>query len=300
MNYLAWTKIFILLDYIIHSAGRLSGKESESSYISYKNPHPQWCPNVSCRDSHFCRTCDRRFLFIITHGRAGSTTIRNMINALPGIRLSGEIGESFKMMKDLVDHVNYQNSNRNDQDKLFESAHGHNEYVAGSLSCPVQHLVEVLDPPVLNEQRDDSLTILGFKEIRLNSATEIEFLLKYFPCSRIIFNVRKEIGNIIKSQEKTRFGNPVKPLELHERAHLYEEYYWFYKSLNPQRIYWMEFEEWTNSGDQHFTDLAKWLGYKDCVYPFMLHDHKIGSYKLDKRQIDLGPTCRYIGTNTLR
>lgn len=287
-------KIFVALECITHSSG--TSNDLDSEYTTH-NPHPQWCPGAVCSSSQFCRTCQRRFLFIITQGRAGSTTMKNMLNLLPGIRISGEVGDTLNMMQTLWNYIHDRNSKRNEQDKMFESANGHNEYLAGSLSCPAQQLIEVLNPPLSINSVDDSLTILGFKEIHLDSANQIEFLIKHFPCSRIIFNVRTKVEDTIKSQE-VAFKDAASSVSLLKSAHLYEDYYWFYKSLHPQRVYWMEFEEWVKGNGHHFTKLANWLGFRNCVYPFNLHEHRLGSYKLDDRHIELPDDCRYVGSTT--
>ena len=50
----------------------------------------------------------------------------------------------------------------------------------------------------------------------------------------------------------------------------------------------MDFDEWSMGGGKHFTELAGWLGFKDCVYGNVRHDDRDGH----KFVMDLGPDCR--------
>jgi len=54
--------------------------------FNHTNPHKNsWCPRATCNNSPLCQPCKKRFLFIISTGRSGSTSLLSMLNYLPGV-----------------------------------------------------------------------------------------------------------------------------------------------------------------------------------------------------------------------
>jgi len=258
--------------------------------IEYKNPFPKWCADADCKDGFFCRTCDRRFLIIIAQGRSGSTTIKNMINLLPGVRLRGELGkdDAFSAMLNYFNRIGKQGV-------PMKQSHGHFNYIERSISCSAQHMMEVLNPPY-SRNRDDSSTIIGFKEIRFLTESQIKFFLFHFPCFRFIFSVRKNEKATVQSQNNRLASKKINPTTIDIVSKQKALYAKFYEMLGPQKAYWMQLEDWsTAGGSQYFSDLSKWLGFQDCHYSGLLHDHKNGTMNLDfRRKIKVNEACRYV------
>jgi len=155
-----------------------------------------WCPNTVCTNIGKCRPCDKHFLFILAQGRSGSTTLKNMINLLPGIRINGEIGDTIQKMESLWSYLSHQHHENVKDRGNFEGVFGDNHYPTEYLSCSAQRLITSINPPnEFNNKKnssvkDDPDSIIGFKELRIDTFDQIEFLLTHFPCSRFIFNVR--------------------------------------------------------------------------------------------------------------
>jgi len=183
------------------------------------NPHLNWCPFAICQNSPMCTPCQRRFLLIIATGRSGSTSLLRMMNALPGIRLSGEnnneLGFEKKALDNLLNVENFRPNNNN------YDAWRHNEIPGGSLSCPIQKMFEAINPPkkqiMESKDFDDSNKIIGFKTVRfhLNDSLKesVQFVKDSFPCVRVLVNIRSDIEGQSKSRTKW-FKNKSNPVDI--------------------------------------------------------------------------------------
>ena len=247
------------------------------------NPHPNWCPNAWCNIDHLCEPCKRRYLFIISQGRSGSTTMKNMLNFLPGVRIRGEMGLSIKRILQVFSEDETLNLQGESPD--FRASFGHHKYRVNHMTCPVQTLMEAINPPE-SDTFNDEMTIIGFKEIRIHSMKEIDFLLKHFPCSRFIFNIRST--GLEESQNK-HFKNPRFTMARNILIpSLYKE---LEKKLGPKQLIKMDMSDWSKTNGNHFTILASWLGFKDCVYTSLVHDNIYG-YIGNQETLHLGDKCR--------
>ena len=267
---------------------------SLSAHETKNNPHPKWCPNVKCINNKKCQPCLHRYLFILAQSRSGSTTIRNMINVLPNMRIGGETGQLINDMTNLFNEA-ATNPSFKAGGRDFKKAWGHYSYDGPSyLVCPAQSILHALNPPPPNGDDDEGQTILGIKEIKVNSEDKIKFLMKYFPCSRFIFNIRTEKeGEDGGSDSVKKNFEEDKWLELRKTfPALFKK---FHDKLGPTRSYYMDMAEWSKEdvGISQFNDLAKWLGYEKCVYTDIFHDHERG-YKINSaNNINLGEECHH-------
>jgi len=258
------------------------------------NTNKEWCPKAKCISFGSCNPCTKEFLFIIAQARSGGTTIKNMINLLPGIRVSGEVGSfTIKRMMDLWKYVRSGPDDNLERGRgEFESPWGHHDYPEEYLSCPAQALIESINPPENIEDNtidhDDSSTIIGFKEISMHTSDRINFLYKHFPCSRFIFNIRGNNKELKESQIK-HFGR----VDSHN-----DRIYRLYTKLKGDEslgdmVYFMDLDKWSKSEGREFNDLAKWLGFENCQYPFVLHDNRGLDNAMDRAdKIQLSSSCR--------
>jgi len=246
-----------------------------------------WCPNAICKNSGRCKPCDKQFLFILAQGRSGSTTLKNMINLLPGVRIGGEIGDTIEKMENLWSYLL-------EDEQLLVNARGspnerfgHNSFPPEHLSCAAQKFIENLNPP---SEKVDTDTIIGFKELRIDTLRQIEFLLTHFPCSKFIFNVRNDPLSLKYSQKKW-LGNEdlVAKSEKVPLVHRYLK-----QRLGSNRVYFMDMIEWSKSEGKDFNTLANWLGFENCIFPDVLHDNIVVENKwlMDENRISLNEECR--------
>lgn len=139
-----------------------------------------------------------RCVFVVTYGRSGSTLLQNMVNALPGYVLRGE---NNNLLRALVRPWHEQ--------RLFYPEQLARMKIAGPLpSGPHQpwYGYEGIDVDALGRDLAESFLrqvlrpepdtrVIGFKEIRWHEDPEmflpmLEFLIRYLPGARFVFNTR--------------------------------------------------------------------------------------------------------------
>ena len=122
-----------------------------------------------------------------------------MLDALPGIRMSGEKLNELHAIRRMIDNVKHPQASK------------------PILGPP--KMIESINPPVTavdgTVEEDDSNTIVGFKTIRLlqhvkegDEAKElVKFITEMIPCARIGINIRSEVEKQAKSLKLTLFSS---------------------------------------------------------------------------------------------
>jgi hypothetical protein len=240
-----------------------------------------------------------------------------MLNYLPNIRLSGEnlnllyvaskLISNFKGEK--VAHLLDQNFDR------VEGAYLHNAIPPQVMSCPIQQVINALNPPPQKVQNEVNLTghpsindydqgrILGVKTIRFHKGDwsireACQFLKDNFPCSRIVVNIRSDVRSQLKSLNST-FSS----------AQNYAKNEEFVKGMNDFLVgvagelgtdmaRLIDMTEWTKNVEI-LNDLIHWLGYRDCRYTSIVHENTNGFGRDHETLLNLGKNCHYQGRSEL-
>jgi len=186
---------------------------------------------------------------------------------------------------------------------LVVGAYRHNQFVDGALSCPTQKLFEVINPPKREDMNrrnfDDSRTIIGFKTITFHKNPDrekaVQFLKNTFPCARIILNIRSDTNGQLKSAKK--YFRDVKSTiggVRNATSHIKD----IAKMLGDKRARLLDMSSWTKEGTglQDLNDVVHWLGFRNCEFNSLYHEHKKG-FRVDKTtDVTLGPNCHYPDT----
>jgi len=247
-----------------------------------------WCPEVVCKNTANCHPCARKWLFIIAQGRSGSTTMKNMINLLPGVRLNGEMGDVIDKMLDLYTYV-YDHEDLERGSGKMEGPWGHNPYNS-QLSCAAQKFIEAMNPPVDKETKNKPSDIFGFKEIHVADLKGLKYLYTQFPCSRFVFNIRSE-GVAFQKSQQMYLGDET----LYRNSNAIPRLYSIMKKLlGEKRVYLMDMAQWKHDSS-YFDDLGKWLGFKNCKFPKVLHDNAVveGKWISDENRFSFDSSCVY-------
>lgn len=291
-------------------------KNYSETFDSFNTTNPYkdaWCPFATCQNSPMCSPCNRRYLFILATGRSASTTLLKMLNYLPNVRLSGEnlnllyvaskIISNFKGEK--VAHLLDQNFDR------VEGAYLHNAIPPQVMSCPIQQVINALNPPPQKVQNEVNLTghasieeydrdrILGVKTIRFHKGEwsireASQFLRENFPCSRIVVNIRSDIQSQLKSLNST-FSSAQKYVKDTEYIKGMNDFLvGVAGDLGTDMARLIDMTEWTKDVDI-LNDLIHWLGYRDCRYTGIVHENTNGFGRDHVTMLDLGTNCHYVG-----
>lgn len=289
-----------------------SVRSYQPQYNGYapRNNSSAWCPNAKCSNSALCQPCRQRFLFILSTGRAASTTLLDMINHLPNVRLGGENNNALyflSLLETQIGELGY--INLLSRSKMRAVPHNkawfHEEIPEQATACTFQKLLHTINPPSAEIQQqiissgsgmggitlDDYETsqIIGAKMIRLPlgkwTAWEAsEFFKYYFPCAKYIINTRSNTDKQLASQTKVGWkgGSNI----THENDFLRR--FAQYMSEDAARSIYME--EWTTNVTK-FNELVEWLGFQNCHCDNVLHNNK-NRYQGDETPVDFGVDCR--------
>lgn len=291
-------------------------KKNSPKFQSFNTTNPYkdgWCQYATCQNSPMCSPCNRRFLFILATARSASTTLLKMLNYLPNVRMSGEnlnlLFVASKMVSNFkgekVAHLLDQNFDR------IEGAYLHNAIPPQAMSCPIQQVINTLNPPPKNVQIAVNLTnhpsmeeydrnrILGAKTIRFHKGDwsigeASDFLREIFPCSRIVVNIRSDIESQLKSLNTTFSSahNYIKGTEFIKNMN--DFLVGVAKDLGPDMAKLVDMTEWTKDVEI-LNDVILWLGYRDCRFSAIVHENTNGFGRDHETLPDLGANCHYAG-----
>jgi len=265
-----------------------SNSVNENSNNSLKNitSGGKWCPFASCHNSPLCAPCNRRFLFIISTGRSGSTTLLEMMNMLPNVRISGENYNELYYMYNLIRNLEQggiltkgkgkakgKNLNTNSTSSSYnlinpkqEISHGafrHGMVPKGAMGCALQQFLATMNPPPASQLKSmnmesyndfDQHTILGVKTIRMHKGSwdaqlAARFLKEHFPCSRYILNFRSDLSSRVNSTVTT-FEKSVKKDEQELEQKFVSQTSFIQKlakELGPNLVKSLDMTQWTQS-----------------------------------------------------
>lgn len=78
-------KHYLLKGSAIEPKNNATTIQTQTTTTNQASASAAWCPHAACNDSALCQPCKQRFLFIISAGRAASTSLLGMVNLLPNV-----------------------------------------------------------------------------------------------------------------------------------------------------------------------------------------------------------------------
>ena len=285
------------------------------------NPHKEsWCPFATCHNSPMCTPCNRRYLFILATARSGSTTLLKMLNYLPDVRMSGENRNELFVASTLIS--NFKGDNTAPLlDQNFDRTEGayiHNAIPPQAMSCPIQNVINALNPPPKDVQFGVNVTenpsieqydrgaIFGLKTNRFQKGRwsvkeAADFLRENFPCSRVVGNIRSDVEAQIKSMDTTfgygsgngnGKGNDNEQKDTSEIQKMNSFLVNIVDELGSEMAKMVNMNEWTEDVDI-LNDVISWLGFRDCKYHALVHENANGYERDHKTRPDIGENCHY-------
>jgi hypothetical protein len=218
-----------------------------------------------------CIEDDQNWLFILSKGRSGSTSILEMVNAIPGYFLGGENAGIMSDFASLWQRREWQ-KHMNEGASRFGVPFGPLAWAyAGEVSdqkllCDLQAYVrDVIGSPTGEESTP---TTLGFKEVRHTKKDELDMFLVLFPNAKFIINVRNaseqaSSGMFLRDEIEVR--------EVEEANKVLTEW-----GRNHSNIsFHLPVEEFSVA---RFNDLLDFLGVEDCRYTQVAHSNDGNTY----------------------
>ena len=265
---------------------------SNTNFCGAQHDRPEHQANLES-----CNLCDQKWVFVLSAGgRSGSTSILEGLNALPGVSLSGEnLGLLTDMQREFakVDSLVSRNKAKESAAFYLPELHGLKRHTLCAQQSTIARLAGA-NGSSANVVGGGPDQIFGFKELielrsfesdgkfaagtsHLEASTKekrewVEFLEKLFPCSRIVFNLRRDraaqaraILSSFGSFSKDPFGEASPPLTLVEND--IEQASQFLLEMHNNRSasgrsFLMYTEDMTA---KRFSELARWLG-RPCTF----------------------------------
>jgi hypothetical protein len=295
------------------AAAAASAKDNKDAAITPVDR--SWCPRAKCVNTASCQPCQQRFLIILTTGRAASTTLTWMMDALPGVRMAGENNNFLKNLlntvSNTVDHAEWIKGG-----SLQSGPWGHYPMANQSMACPIQSMITAINPPPPPGSPDAAWTldnkdtILGFKTIRFHQGVDtaekrqkaVSDILDYFPCARILVNYRSDekaqANSFINGWNKYADQQAVLDEVKKENDEILSLAKPYAEGGLGERSYLIDSTKWTKN-IQVLNDAVRWMGFsEECKFPYLLEFNTQGDSGYadgSKTTLTLPKDCRYLG-----
>ena len=209
--------------------------------------------------------CERNWLFQVSTGRSGSTSLMDMLNDLPNVYIAGEndgVFESLYALHKSSIRTEFQGKRRGNK------AWWHHPVERSKLERIARTYVE----SAIGLKQNQNYAWVGFKEIRFGTADELDYLLSLFPCSKVIVNIRR---NIVRQHESAFEKTiPISTLKSHNDMLLK------WSKKYPKRVFTLALEDFNLD---NLNRLAVWLDFPNCHFKQIAHANRNGGYRADKR-----------------
>lgn len=213
---------------------------------------------------HFYRP--RRFVFVVSSGRSGSTLVQGLLNALPGVLVRGENGFYLLPLFRSQRRVrSYQRSFGGNSWQPTSAFYGIAEADADDF---VRATRKLMHTQLLARRNPLSVRTLGFKEIRWEElrkhewAPFFDFFERVFPDARYVLNDRNP-ERVVDSGHWQQVEREKALRTLQHGRELRE----FLRQTRPERTYDVTFEVITGkdraASDAQLTGLAKFVVGRD-------------------------------------
>lgn len=229
-----------------------------------------------------CNLCvgEQRWAFVLSSGRTGSTSILEMLNAIPGFYIAGE---NFGLLQ----HV--QELYQNDDMQILMAGGNystasfyHLPISSNDVRCALQSYVKAMiggfDP--------STTSVIGFKEIRHHTAEELDFFLELFPCARIVINTRADTEALQESQNHT-FEDVPNQEELQAVTDVLENW----QAAHRKEAFLMRLEDFSL---KRFNEMLAWLGVANCQYTSIAEDNTQFGYFPGRQRAQIDGECKII------
>mmetsp|Transcript_93 Transcript_93/g.125 ORF Transcript_93/g.125 Transcript_93/m.125 type:complete len:345 (+) Transcript_93:110-1144(+) len=274
------------------------------------NPHlNSWCPNATCHNSPLCAPCNQRFLFIVSTGRSGSTTLLTLLNQLPNVRLSGENNGQLHVLANIESNIKSKLQENHD---INQGPFLHNSIPSQAMACPMQEVMYTINPPPHLVQESVNVTdrpsileydknkIFGCKTIRLQRdnfgkkpQSVATFFKRNFPCSKFVINYSSNVAKQAQSQQQ--YLKKVNELDLDSIKETIKKEIQFLRDFkshfNNQVVRIIDFNKWSKNITK-LNFLVEWMGFKNCQLDRIPHENHNG-FKKDGETVVFGPQCQF-------
>jgi len=209
--------------------------------------------------------CNQSWVFQVSTGRSGSTTLMEMINSLPNAYIAGENNGVFGALYQL--HLDSERTHY--KANLQQGAWWHHAIRQDTLNnLQRKYLAAAIG---LNES--SAYSIVGFKEIRWSGSAELDYLLYLFPRAKILINFRQNVSAQSTSGMNKHKDDRTSEMFTENNAMLRE---WAARHVTSTMVVPTELLTCA-----YINKVFRWLGFPHCKCMRVAHANKHNSFTPD-------------------
>ncbi|WP_238368604.1 sulfotransferase family protein [Mesobacterium pallidum] len=186
----------------------------------------------------------RRYVFIVTYGRSGSTLLQNLLNAIPGFEIRGENNNALLHIARAWEALDSSQTLARLREAGEPTDQTH-PWFGGELIHP-PHVARAMVRGFVNTvlKPSDDTRVSGFKEIRFHAAGEefemyLDFIYRFFPNVKFIFNTRDK-----DAVAQSGWWKGYAPETVHRILGEAEGLYHAYMEKNPERGFHLHYDDY--------------------------------------------------------
>uniref|UniRef100_A0A7S1RBC7 Protein-tyrosine sulfotransferase n=1 Tax=Alexandrium catenella TaxID=2925 RepID=A0A7S1RBC7_ALECA len=203
-----------------------------------------------------CDLCATKWLFVMSTGRSGSTTVLEMMGSVPGFYLAGENGGMMNKQFDMFKHMRLAGNSGC-------SAWAHGPISQHGMFCAIQYYIT----EAIGAAAFQATHTIGFKEIRWGvDATVANFMLQVFPCARFIISTRLDLIKQLASESQAEWSYDT---NLKKATSMLEKW----QSNHRDKATLIHLEQFSVNW---FNMLLRWLNVTDCSFKSLVHTNDDG------------------------
>ena len=207
------------------------------------------------------RVCDicrnNTWVFVVATGRSGSTTILEMLNAIPSLYLAGENKGMAKCLHELYEDAKRTGFGPRGTPTDI-GAWYHADVKKKEILCELQRYARTAIGAI------GIHAAIGWKEIRYD-LRQLDFMKELFPCAKFVVNFRKDT----ESQHRSQFHRQTTVEALTKR----NEDLVNWSNENRESAFQIPLEEFSI---QNFNRLVRWLNVSECTFSKVAHANRNG------------------------
>jgi len=232
-----------------------------------------------------CDLCasEQQWLFVLSTGHSGATSLAEILNKVPGFYIAGE---NLGIMDILLDEYEsmgkiVKRSERGEpgwQTKPISQRH---------VLCAMQAVMRT----AIGDFKEGQTSVIGFREVRHASRNKLDFFKKVFPCARFILSSQTDLATWSKTLQM-HASSPAGDADLEQLQNATREF-GFWLRGHPENAFNVKPDDLSARG---MNELLSWLGVRGCRFSAVEYADEADILSEDAvpARVEMtGTTCRF-------
>lgn len=202
-----------------------------------------------------CDLCasEQQWLFVLSTGHSGATSLTEILNKVPGFYIAGENMGIMDILLDEYESMGkiVKRSERGEpgwQTKPISQRH---------VLCAMQAVMRT----AIGGFKAGQTSVIGFKEVRHTSRHKLDFFKKVFPCARFVLSSQTDLATSSKALQ-LHASSQTAGADLEQLQNATREFgSWLRR--HPENAFNVKLDDLSARG---MNELLSWLGVEDCQF----------------------------------